>query len=448
MILIYLMFIIICILLYISYRWNNRNVIAPSFIFTLSFIPATLIACLYKSTWTLNLHINTFLVITGGILEFIIVCKIVQYAFNLTHETVGVHQNKFFIQNSIPNIITYAVLLICIFTLLISLKEELDWAGLPITSIVEASRKVDQTKFSNGDGLQFSNMTEQLRAFLTASTYFYGLLLANYFAENRKIKLSYLFILLCSIPSNLMLGSRGGLISLAICIFVYYLIILQKNKNKEQIITRKMFVAIFLIAIVCMILFKASGQLMQRSIDNRLTAFDYLAIYMGAEIKNLDLFLQEPRRISRIWGSQTFRSLVISIGKRIGWLHSRYKLDLPYRKVNGFNLGNVYTVFYPFIYDFGYVGCIILVALMAAISQIFFENVKNSKNSFSFFICFLIYGHVAASLIMSFFSNKFYEENFTFAMVKMIIIWILCYLIYYHTSSNKKIEKIFQERND
>ena len=90
----------------------------------------------------------------------------------------------------------------------------------------------------------------------------------------------------------------------------------------------------------------------------------YLAFYCGAEIKNLDIFLNSTKTKPAIWGEQTFVNLVKAIGRFFISGFDQYYLINPYQSVNGYYLGNVYTTFKAYIHDFGYIGMIILIIIM------------------------------------------------------------------------------------
>ena len=174
------------------------------------------------------------------------------------------------------------------------------------------------------------------------------------------------------------------------------------------------------------------AKIMGRNMQSN-SIFDYLSVYLGAEVKNLDLFLQEKNNIEKntIWGSQTFIAIIATWGKKIGFNgYHEYKLDLPFRSVNGVGLGNVYTTFYPYIYDFGYIGCIVLVAIMAILSQVCYEIIKKIRGKKNVQICVLIYGVIYSCLLLSFFSNKFFENIFSMNFIKYIVIWFLLNLVF------------------
>ena len=152
------------------------------------------------------------------------------------------------------------------------------------------------------------------------------------------------------------------------------------------------------------------------------------------------MFLQEDHsKNNEIWGSQTFVSIIRWLGPKFGIENYYYQLDLPFRRINGFSLGNVYTTFYPYIYDFGYLGEICLVVLMAIIVQCVYEICKRTKLKNSPSIPILLYGYMYSSIVLSFFSNKFYENTFTRnALIVIPVSWIVYEIFFCKIVFNKK----------
>lgn len=154
----------------------------------------------------------------------------------------------------------------------------------------------------------------------------------------------------------------------------------------------------------------------------------YIAIYCGASIKNLDSFLTESIVHSDIWGKMTFINIIHYIGARFGIQGLNYSISLNYNSIGAYALGNVYTIYYAFIKDFGYIGMLLLVALMAIISQVVYEKMKTTytrSNILSIVYCFIV-----GLLAFSFFSNKFYEGVFDMNFIKYIVCWYLLDVVF------------------
>ncbi|HFI0335478.1 TPA: O-antigen polymerase, partial [Streptococcus suis] len=137
--------------------------------------------------------------------------------------------------------------------------------------------------------------------------------------------------------------------------------------NKEQInrVVRK----IILFAILLLIIFVASLNLFGRT--NNYNGFHYLFIYLGAPLYNLSTFISStsvPVQ-QEYFGQQTFISFYNYILPKFGL--ETITLDIPFVRYNGmYGLGNVYTTFYQFLYDFGAIGVPIFISIIA----VYFSN--------------------------------------------------------------------------
>ena len=124
----------------------------------------------------------------------------------------------------------------------------------------------------------------------------------------------------------------------------------------------------------------------------------------------------------------TFFCWYTYFGYKFGITEWQYTFDLPFLESNGFNMGNVYTTFYSYLYDFGFIGVFVLIALMALIFRPIYEKAKSSASSHAdLWIIFSSY--IAFQLIFSFFSNKFYEEIFTPGFFTSVIYLIVARLL-------------------
>ncbi|MBI1696383.1 oligosaccharide repeat unit polymerase, partial [Lactobacillus crispatus] len=78
----------------------------------------------------------------------------------------------------------------------------------------------------------------------------------------------------------------------------------------------------------------------------------------------------------------------------------------------------------PWLYDFGYIGVVILTGVMAIISQLIF-NIARIKRKVSLSLSQIIYSYIGSFIALSFFSNKFFESintNFIYTV-------LICYLL-------------------
>lgn len=451
---VYLLLIILLVLFINSFFMYKKTIISPAFIFSFGFVFQAIWAVVYAKKWELGLHANTFLVISIGVTEFVLfgygIHHLVKYIKRRLEEKNGnINENNIkLIKINMGLEIIYLIFMI--FVIIFYLYNIVNCVGgnyESISAIMQSISKYDNLlKFSNEDvGLPF--IITNLRELVIASGYWFIYVVINNFLCNKKINIIELLIICVSLIAAMMDGSRTVALMMITSSIVIFVILKEKIKNTNNIISWKLIRNMLILGVLSIIVFLGSAKLWGRGVDNGDT-FSYLSIYCGAEVKNLDLFLQESNyeKNTEIWGSQTFYSFIQTLGKKIGFSNFEdYKLDLPFREVNGINLGNVYTTFYPYIYDFGYVGEFILVLIMTVISQLIYESAKASKFKKSPNLSILIYINIFNCLMLSFFSNKFYENIFSMKMIKHIVFCIVLNCVFC-TIDYKKIAR--REKNE
>ena len=277
-----------------------------------------------------------------------------------------------------------------------------------------------------------------LREVSDALGYFSAFIVVRQFVLTKKIEKNFIVVFILCLVNSIMLGYRTVAFSIILSVAVYVYCIFRAKIQWRSKSNLKIIGIIIIFAVVLILIFQLFASALGRNVTDY-SMLDYLSIYLGAEIKNLDVFLQNgmfPVH-NGTFGSQTFVNLGSSVRRILG-LKAIKTVDLPFLSVGHYNLGNVYTTFYAFVYDFGYTGFIILTALMAWISQSVFEKVRRlsiSNNNVS--IAVLIYGKIAVALLLSFFSNKFYEDIFSIVFLRTVIYWAIFNMFLYKGS--KKI---------
>ena len=426
---IYLLLISLIILLIISFYLNDKSISAPSIIFTFGFVFQAIWASFYKVKWDLNLNIRTFLVIFIGVLEFLIVSFIVQHLVKMRRKDNALEKKKINVIKICKNkeVVFLITGIVISLAFLYCVVLCVNGSFSSFNSIIHAiSNFNDITKFSNYTEVRIPFVVNNLQVFVIASGYWFLYVIINNYIAEKKIKIIEILIVINSLICSTLSGSRTNFVMILIAGICFYLIIRSRCKDTNKILNKKLIMIAACLSIVFLLLFPSFAKLLGRKLKSN--SIDYLSIYCGAEIKNLDLILPQLDTMEKnnIWGSQTFYSMIGSIGQKIGFEgYKKYQLDLPFQSVNGYDLGNVYTTFYPYIYDFGYIGAVILVCIMAIISQYTYYKAKTVKESTSYSnIWILIYGNVFCCLLLSFFSNKFYENIISMNFIKYIIFWI------------------------
>ena len=422
-----LLLILLFVLLIINYALGKREILSPAFLFTLGFLVSVAWAYAFRDKWGLNLQIETFWVILGGVGLFSIVAAIVSVFFIKSTLLEGPRRdNRYEISISrTGGMIIIGIMLVTIVYTVFEVQK-IAPSGSIMGSIYAYRMQTTNITTENASSLVLPKLLALLRNFTDAAGYFFAYVLANELFKKRRVNVAALAITFLSFVNGMLLGSRTGAFMLLLSFMIFLYIMYRASSDWEKHLSLKMLGIIALLFIIIIFTFQSFAGLLGREVGSFSKA-NYLAIYFGAEIKNLDTFIQAgqfPIRPHGTFGAQTFLEFNRTFGKFFG-SNATVILDLPFQNINGLSLGNVYTTFYAFLYDFGYKGVVLLVILMSFVSQFIYEKVRRFTRKGDISIYTLIYSRIAVCLILSFFSDKFYEGIFAITFIKTVVWWMI-----------------------
>ena len=243
-----------------------------------------------------------------------------------------------------------------------------------------------------------------------------------------KLPLSLVVPYLIMILMSFLTGSRSTAFRFLTQLFIEYIIIhrwYQGNTTKGNI---KLFVRLLVIGSIAIAGITFSINLIGRS--NSIPLFEYITAYVGGPFVNLDLVIDRDINTSTIFAQETLHHFYSLIGSRFHIPSLVYTLNIPYLYVKGHYLGNIYTMYYMFLEDFGYLGVFPLTAIIAYFYNSNYSILSKagySRRNISFRL--FIYGYLFNDLVMLTFSNRFYEtalgkQAFLFYFY-IAIIWFL-----------------------
>lgn len=418
---IFILFITLVFLLIINIKLNDKDFISPSVIFNFVFTFSSFICCLYYKKWNMELHVNTYLVIVIGVIIFFLTCYIIRKKFfnkiEINHEIKKINIDKN---------LQIIFLIFGIVTIIFTVRYVLNSVNSDILHLRTALYSYrDKIEFRNADiGLPFilNICTGIMHA---AGFWLIYCFINNIMIEKNFNKILLINIILCLI-STLLEGSRAMAVNYVLFTFCSYMFCLNYKNNFKFKIERKTLIIFSIIAVILLLSFRFSAILIGRDNVSTMSTSDYIALYTGSEIKNLDTFLQEEHSNIQL-GKYTFSSLFKTVGKIF---KINTSLNSPFRSVNGYNLGNVYTIFYQFFMDFHYFGIIIMTILMATISQLIYEKSKRLDYNSRPKLLILIYCYIFGGIFYSFFSNQFFTLIFSLGFIKYLIIWYIMNCIF------------------
>ena len=456
----YLLLIITFVFTLFNYKLVKKDLLSPSLIFSFMFFVYTFMCVINKNRFAITLHLPTVLVITIGL-------GIFSFFAARRKKTTGstiVEEDSTLNKIIIPNTIVFTLIVIQIITIFAF-----------IIYLTDISMSYDKTSRSLSEMISlFDTMTkfwiptfEKLNVAVpllyrignpisTAGSYIILYVMVHNFVINKKINVLHVISVLLLCVLIVLNGSRSPLFRVITMAFVIYYILSYKTE-KIKIGNRKNLLKVMWLGIGVVLLFIIMLFAMGRS-DKIGNLGSYLFIYAGAPIVNLDTWIMNntPRLFggyASILGEQTFRTLYTYIAKLLHMpqlVHGT--IDAFTYSSNGIEIGNVYTMYYKYIYDFGYIGVIILTAILAWYYIGTYKKIQNTNVVGRFSLRLFTYAYLFNDLIMSTFSARFYETVFDAPFIKLMIIVVFVKVFYFDYSKVKiwlnkpiRIEKFSEE---
>ena len=410
---IYVLFGLVTLLMLISIVIFDRDVTAPSFLLTASFWIATLFACLNSNLWNFE---NEMLigVVVSGLAGFIIFSSIEYLIYKYGKKTIVRRIIPIKISCFKLSVYLCIQLLLYISLMIVMIRnvgQDVELSYL-VNTYYELNRRGDTT---------YSSAIVNIGNILNFSGTYYVLYVA---LNNLKAgKFNSILIWLnafVGIIGSLLSGTKTAFFMFAIAGIVFYIILSNKENGWKKNISFKMIVRLCIGTFLGLVLFGLIDIAQGRTIEN-MTIFDKISTYIGAPIKNLELFLTDNIYSNEVFGAQTLSYTYGDLYKMTSNDMFHIKSLYEYRWIFGTGLGNVYTVFMPLYYDFGLLGLFFLMGMLGFFSQRIYNRIKYDKHIYDIDFRTIFYGYLAFSIIFSFFSNKFFECIFSKAGVYFII---------------------------
>lgn len=425
--------LILALLLVVDYK-HERFLISPTALYLIGFILAALCALFFSGKWGLSLHVITAFVLVGGPLCFCLASASMDFVFDRRFSALKVDSSGRSISPSLsPHKAGFycATFVAAIFQISILLLAIVEIAKLvPAESIVTSIGSFKEINTFSMDKVQFDFPLKQLINFSKAGGYLFSVgfpyLLCHKTAfSNKASRLLLLIIAFVGLVASAGLGfvvngRTLGLGYIAIACFSYFIF---SKRLGENLFTKKR----LLICLTIVALGLASFQLLSFGRSDGISFLDYIAIYLGAPIANLDTFIVSGSYpTSDLFGQMTFSSIITYIGAKCHVSDFSYVLDLPFLMRGEYSMGNVYTIYYSFIKDFGLIFVPLLVAFMAVLAQWLYRLCfSTSLSETKLILIVLLYSFVAYQIFFSFFSCKFYEEIISPGLVTTAIYVVL-----------------------
>lgn len=416
----------------------NKELCSPSILFVVPFILMCIIALFNQKTWSFELEMNTFCVVLFGNIFF---CFGALFGNRIKLIRCGkncdITGSK--VVNSWKLIFLFLFQIIC-YTIKIRYIMNFATSHGVVNDISSCLVYYNNMqKFTTAETVNFPSWLSIGLDMCAVFGYLCAAMLAQQIVLKRKEQKDVLLILInyiVAVIGGMTSGGRGGSVQILLALLCAFVILYQRKHYWKKTVPLKHIAMIALGLLFIIAVFMASTTWVGR------TAFQnagrYLSNYIGAQIYNLNYFLNSVFSRSEIWGQETFYPIIQKIAGWLGITHwSNYHVGYDNVHVAGYNTGNVYTAFYSYVKDFGAMGVVIMPFIFGLISQIVYRYARKSPNEYAInfgLIIYLIFSYVIA---FGFFADKFGGMLFTFNTIKRIVLLFFLELFLYRLDYKK-----------
>lgn len=417
-----------------AYLVNGRDILAPGVLFSFSFLFSSVWALFFSKSWGLSPEKNTIYVIVLGTFEFVLICFIVSLVYDKNTLKEKNQERPSVVKVSKGKLLFIIFLEIIVIVYIIRALKQ----ATGVENLSEAIYTYRRTNLFYSTTITLPKSVYLASYFCNSIGFYFLYLFVKNVIDKKKPDILMAICILLSGYASTLFGARTGLIVLILAGIAYYFCLYRADTGNSIFVQPKVFVIGTSVLALFLYNFKVFANLLGRQVSS--ASIQYIAEYAGAEIKNLDTFVRSGNFpiTTDAFHMQTLRYVSKMLGFLFG-VNTNYKLDLPFQYYNGISLGNVYTTYYQFLYDLGYFGVFIFVLFMAIIVQYTYMKTKIFRDRGKVSYSILIYGYMVNTLVLAFFSNKFYEQIFTSSFFYMIFFWwVLDLFVHLNLYANDK----------
>ncbi len=423
----YLLLGLLVLLFFFSYYFGGKDFFAPMTVQVIGFIFAT-IACayyLYSNALTYEFHLNTVLLVASCLAMSVVIGIIAHQMFlKIRIPAFSVESQKITPISGGTNLLVILLLLFTMFWMLAEIRRVGGTSG-SFNEIMHNYRLLTSVSIDLDSRLPF--VLRQLKHLTTIFFVIYGFNLIRFFKSllvSEKI-INLFVIALCILIQLLGAGRTATVNNIIALVVIFHLLRIQKRGSY------KTYSLSFLIKIGLLVLIVLWGFAVFRGFVGRqgrtteMDAVNYIAYYSGADIVNLDMYLQDPIYTSGVFGKYTFFRLLGNL-RSLGADIELYSVHLEYRSIHGISTGNVYTFIRTYFADFGIVGVFVLHGFVSVILSVFYEYVKKRRRNTGILVFSLMY----YTVVLSFFAERFFSNIISISFAEDAVLVIIFYKLF------------------
>ena len=419
---IYILLLMLITLFFLSYRLCNREILSPGFFCVMMYLFGTVILFFKRNEWSVQIQVDTILIIFIFLFS-ILVGDLIVTAIAQKRRLRCVAVDTIYLKFS--RVLLTLMILVQLITLLVYFRETIriasavGWSGNLLT-LLQYARIA-----KNVYGMYVSSIAQYLSYVCEAVNYVcLFIFINNVYICKTKIKQEIYYLFPTFLYAGVAILTTGRTLLLRIFMFLVVVFILQqyKNSNGKHMKVSKTANSILLIIVFAAIIFFKAGSFTGKSIDRNFT--DYIAVYTSSGLAALNEYMKNPiRNTDTIWGGHTLFGMYTILRK---FIKSIPILSSPLEmlKLPGGQTTNIYTPIRRYFQDFGYIGVIIIGALIGSIYKIAYNQMKLTSDPFKI----LLIGYMFFPLIEIAIEERIFLDLLT--LKTAVVILAMCFLYF------------------
>lgn len=433
---IYLLTAILALLSVISFIKSKSDILHPSFIYSICLTGCCSLAALYTPIWNLPMHFNTAMILIVMSLLFISGSWMAESYFN------GVN-NKTKRENRMKVIGAFHIGWITwgVFLILLALFAYLNYRDfLNVASQVTNETEFNKMLFPVIDGLahqqiKFDRWYVYRMRFATGMAYISVLAVwLNLMTHQYKEVFKWFCFILLYLPFMILTGGRQQFMYLILFSMVSFFLVSRKNSVNSNSLGKELLIigVAFITFLGC---FLGIG-VINGKIGSEVSFLRVLVNYAGINISAFDVFINEMLLTDTPYIGTTTLDPFYNFLNSHGFNVPSFSMYITMFTSFGPVTTNVYTAFYRYIYDYGYLGCALILFLLGFIYTIVYRFVYYSgmKNWL-----ILVYASIAYPIFLIGREERFFNEIFTTSEVSFILEILVLYKLFDLLGERRKI---------
>ena len=425
--------VIVLIFTFFNYSISKSDFFNPGVIFCLVHLAGVLMCVFFSDEYGIEYNIDIMLVFGLGLFSFTLANFLAQLYFNkINGKLTPVPMQPMYIKvnGNFMRLVIGFQLVVLVLTLLYVIHVARAYYGAG--SISESIGKYRMFMSRHSEELASLDVHRSFivrigKLACTSLTYPILAIMLNNLLVRKKIDKLLAISVSLQILYSFLTGTRSGAFRIVTGAIFFWIVIHRKLQGAIHKGNFKLILRLCVLAVFLGIGFVTVRDLIGRIYNASDRWYHPIIPYLGGPIMNLNNSLEVPMEKSSLFGQYTFVTLYNQMANWLGIeTYSTHDINI-FNYHNGLPTGNVDTMYHAYICDFGFWGVFPLTFICGIVYCFLYNTTFNLHNSSSpLNVRFFMYGYMLNSLIMSCFSNRFYENMVSIFTLELIVgFWIL-----------------------